>query len=152
MLPFYSQHLIYFPFENTAYTSLNLLLFPLSYFCDKHLLISSCTQLCPTLCDPTDCSPPGSSVHGISQARIIEWVAISYSRFVNDLDIFLGFPGGSVGKESVYNAGDLGLILGWGRSSGEEIWQPIPVFLTGEFQGQSILVGYCPCGRRVRHN
>jgi len=68
------------------------------------------------------------------------------------LDIFLGFPGGSVGKESVYNAGDLGLILGWGRSSGEEIWQPIPVFLTGEFQGQSILVGYCPCGHRVRHN
>ena len=31
-------------------------------------------------CDPTDCSPPGSSVHGISQARILEWVAISFSR------------------------------------------------------------------------
>ena len=37
-------------------------------------------QLCPTLCDPMDCSPPGSSVHGISQARILEWVAISFSR------------------------------------------------------------------------
>ena len=35
---------------------------------------------CPTLCDPMDCSPPGSSVHGISQARILEWVAISFSR------------------------------------------------------------------------
>ena len=35
---------------------------------------------CPTLCDPMDCSPPGSSVHGISLARILEWVAISYSR------------------------------------------------------------------------
>ena len=35
---------------------------------------------CPTLCDPTDCSPPGSSVHGISQARILECVAISFSR------------------------------------------------------------------------
>ena len=34
----------------------------------------------PTLCDPMDCSPPGSSVHGISQARILEWVAISFSR------------------------------------------------------------------------
>ena len=34
-------------------------------------------QSCPTLCDPMDCSPPGSSVHGISQARILEWVAIS---------------------------------------------------------------------------
>ena len=32
------------------------------------------------LCDPMDCSPPGSSVHGIFQARILEWVAISYSR------------------------------------------------------------------------
>ena len=38
------------------------------------------TQLCPTLCDSTDCSPPGSSVHGISQARILEWVAIPFSR------------------------------------------------------------------------
>ena len=37
-------------------------------------------QLCPILCDPLDCSPPGSSVHGISQARILEWVSISSSR------------------------------------------------------------------------
>ena len=38
------------------------------------------TQSCPTLCDPTDCSLPGSSVHGILWARILEWVAISFSR------------------------------------------------------------------------
>ena len=37
-------------------------------------------QSCPTLCDPMNCSPPGSSIHGIFQARILEWVAISYSR------------------------------------------------------------------------
>ena len=37
-------------------------------------------QLYPTLCDPTDCGTPGSSVHGILQARILEWVAISFSR------------------------------------------------------------------------
>ena len=37
-------------------------------------------QLCPTLCDPMDCSPPGSSVHRILQARILEWIAISSSR------------------------------------------------------------------------
>ena len=37
------------------------------------------TKLCLTLCDPMDCSPPGSSVHGISQARILEWVAIFFS-------------------------------------------------------------------------
>ena len=40
-------------------------------------------RLCPTHCDPTDCSPPGSSVHVISQARILEWVAISSSRGVS---------------------------------------------------------------------
>ena len=37
-------------------------------------------QSCPTLCDPMDCNPPGSSVHEIFQARILEWVAISFSR------------------------------------------------------------------------
>ena len=37
-------------------------------------------QSCPTLCDPMDCIPPGSSVHGISQVRILEWVATSFSR------------------------------------------------------------------------
>ena len=37
----------------------------------------SVAKSCPTLCDPMDCSPPGSSVHGIYQARILEWVAIS---------------------------------------------------------------------------
>ena len=38
------------------------------------------TQSCPTLCDPMDYSPPGSSVHGILQARILEWVTITFSR------------------------------------------------------------------------
>ena len=37
-------------------------------------------QSCLTLCDPMDCGPPGSSVHGILQARILGWVAISFSR------------------------------------------------------------------------
>ena len=36
-------------------------------------------QSCPTLCDPIDGSPPGSSAHGILQVRILEWVAISFS-------------------------------------------------------------------------
>ena len=61
---------------------------------EKHLLLhyllrqslslceseSEVTQSCPTLYDPVDCSLPGSSIHGISQARILEWVAISFSR------------------------------------------------------------------------
>ena len=37
-------------------------------------------QSCPTLCDPMDCSLPGSSVHGTLQARVLEWVAIAFSR------------------------------------------------------------------------
>ena len=41
---------------------------------------SEVTQSCPTLCHPMDCSLPGSSIHGIFQARILEWVAISFSR------------------------------------------------------------------------
>ena len=40
----------------------------------------SVAKSCPTLCDPMDCSPPGSSIHGISQARILGWVAIPFSR------------------------------------------------------------------------
>ena len=38
------------------------------------------TKSCPTLCNPMDCSPPSSSVHGIFQARTLEWVTSSYSR------------------------------------------------------------------------
>ena len=41
---------------------------------------SEVAQLCLTLCDPMDCSLPGFSIHGISQARILVWVAISFSR------------------------------------------------------------------------
>ena len=42
-----------------------------------HVCVS---QSCPALCDPMDCSPPGSSVHGILQARILQWVTIPFSR------------------------------------------------------------------------
>ena len=44
------------------------------------LVLSEVAQLCPTLCNPMDCSLPGFSVHGIFQARVLEWVAISFSR------------------------------------------------------------------------
>ena len=47
--------------------------------------VSEVAQSCPTLCDPVDCSPPGSSVHGILQARILEWVAISF--FIHGMTI-----------------------------------------------------------------
>ena len=44
-------------------------------------------QSCPTLCDPIDGSPPGSSVHRILQARTLQWVAISFSNAGEDLQI-----------------------------------------------------------------
>ena len=59
-----------------------LLVLALSY-CKILCLYSLCslvTQSCPTLCDPMDCRLPGSSFHGILQARVLEWVAISFSR------------------------------------------------------------------------
>jgi len=40
---------------------------------------SEVSQSCPTLSDPMDCSPPGSSVHGVFQARVLEWVATAFS-------------------------------------------------------------------------
>ena len=49
----------------------------------KHVFVRVCAkslQSCPTLCNPVDCSPPGSSVRGISQARILEWVPMPSSR------------------------------------------------------------------------
>ena len=45
-------------------------------------------QSCPTLCDPMDCSIPGFSVHGILQARTLEWVAISFSNYLLDFSLF----------------------------------------------------------------
>ena len=56
---------------------------------DSHLYVCACVhapplQSRPTLCDPMDCSPPGSSVHGILQARIPEWVAMPSSMDLPD--------------------------------------------------------------------
>ena len=64
---------------------------------------SEVAQSCPTLRDPMDCSPPGSSVHGIFQARVLERGAIAFT-----LAIYKKFfLGGSDGKESTCSAGDL---------------------------------------------
>ena len=52
------------------------------HFCFKYIMsaVLCYDQPCLPLCDPMDCSPPGSSVYGVSQVRILEWVAISSSR------------------------------------------------------------------------
>ena len=57
--------------------------------CMKGKSESEVAQSCPTLSNSMDCSPPGSSVHGIFQARILEWVAIAF--FIISLDISKSF-------------------------------------------------------------
>ena len=66
--------------------SLKIEIIIISYSLSFHCVLTPglcgcvCAHLCPTLCHPMDYSPPGSSVHGISQARGLEWGAISFSR------------------------------------------------------------------------
>ena len=50
--------------------------------CMKVKSESEVPQLCPTLSDPMDCSPPGSSIHGIFQARVLDWGAIAFSNII----------------------------------------------------------------------
>ena len=81
---------------------------------------SEVAQSCPTLWDPMHCSLPGSSIHGIFKARILEWVAISFSKPLANTK-----PHSSVGKESACNAEDSSLIPGLGRSLGEGKGYPL---------------------------
>ena len=84
--------------------------------CMKVKCESEVTQSCLTFCDPIDCSPPGSSTHGILQARVLEWVAIVFSEgIMKALDLQLSQT------EIVGNQpGDLRLTtasqVGWGQS------------------------------------
>ena len=50
---------------------------------------SEVTQSCPTLSDPMDCSLPGSSVHGILQARVLEWGAIAFSEICHSIHLVI---------------------------------------------------------------
>ena len=92
---------------------------------------SEVVRSCPTFCDPVDCSLPGSSLHGILQARILEWVAISFSK--EGPSIFqIGLSRWRTSKESacqcrrhVFNPWDR--KISWRRT-----WQAAPVFLPGE--------------------
>ena len=82
---------------------------------------SEVTQSCPTLSDPRDCSPPGSSVHGIFQARVLEWGAIAFSlkRSINppkvtQLEISRSTPVSLTSKLSCFQINDVSdLDLAW---------------------------------------
>ena len=110
--------------------------------CMKVKSESEGAQSCPTLSDPMDCSLPGSSIHGIFQARVLEWGAIAFSGkwpqwtptsflyllnhknilakhwIYSSSQLWWDFPGGSDSKELTCNGGDKRSVPGWGRSPG----------------------------------
>ena len=103
---------------------------------------SEVVQSCPILSDPMDFSLPGSSIHGIFQARVLEWGAIAFSAQQLEPDNkheFEGFPGGWDGKESACNVGDLGLIPGIGKIPWKRELLPTLILF-----GQRSLEGYSP--------
>ena len=59
------------------------------------------TWSCPTLCDPMDCSPPGSSIHGLLQARRLGWVATPFSMGSSNPGTEFGFPVNSLLSEAL---------------------------------------------------
>ena len=124
---------------------------------EKYNRICMYAQLCVTLCHPMDCSPPGYSVHGIFQARILEWVAISCFREIfltlgsNPLLLhllyqqedsphdLLGFPGGCSGKVPACQCRRCKRLRfdPWVRKiPWRRVCQPTSVFLPGESHGQ----------------
>ena len=155
LLSHFSRVLLWATPETAAHPSLWLGCKNLGVGC--HFLLqcmkvkSEVAQLCQTLSDPMDCSLPGSSVHGIFQAGVLEWGAIAFSRqcrrpqfnsWVGKIPwrrdrlptpVFLGFPGGSDIKESTYNAAGRPGFHPWvGKIPWSKAWQSTPVFLPGE--------------------
>ena len=114
---------------------------------------SESAQLCPTLCDPMDCHLPGSSVHGIFQARVLEWGAIAFSMYIiKENLIYLclihcyGLPQWLGGKESTCNVVDLGSIPGLGKSPGEGHSNPLRYSCLENPHGQRSLASYSAQG------
>ena len=124
----------------------------------------SVAQLCPVLCNPVEWGLPGSSVHGILQAGILEWAAIPSSRGSSQsrdrtqvshiagrfFTIWAtGFPCGSVVKESACQCRKQRRhwLDPWvGKIPWRRKWQLALVFLPGESYGQGSLAGYSPWG------
>ena len=103
-------------------------------------------SLCPTLCSTIDCSPPGSSVHGILWARVLEWVVIPFSRGIfptQGLD--LGLPHC---RRILYHLSHQGNPLG--RSFSRLIFSPLSLLspLPDENHPHSFFCRFRPCGSR----
>ncbi len=116
-----------------------------TYSCKE---FSSFSQSCLTLCDPMDCSPPGSSVHGIHQARILKWVAISYSRVSSLPGIESrsprlqadSLPSEPPGKPRNTRVGSLALLQRDGSPCRHRLRERLSLFLTEGFWKQPLLM------------
>ena len=94
-------------------------------------------QSCPTLSDPMDCSLPGSSIHGILQARVLEWGAIAFSQ--PTLKWKLNPAHTSSGATSLYQQSSLGLLPANPAPSPEPLWCPsVESICTFKWPGQSL--------------
>ena len=99
--------------------------------CMKVKSESEVAQLCPTLSHRMDCSPPGSSVHGIFQARVLEWGAIAFSRDAGDSGSIPESgrsPGGGNGNPFQYSCrGNPTDRRAWQaiKSMGSQRWTPV---------------------------
>ena len=121
------------------------------------------TKSCPTLCDPMGCSLPGSSVHRILQARVLEWVATSYSRGSSrprDRNSVSCVP--CIGRHILIHSttrkvqlllflsckllSHVCVFLTW--LTRRRQWHPTPVLLPGKSHGQRSLVGCSPWDRK----
>ena len=117
--------------------------------CRKVKRESEVAQPCPTLSDPMDHSPPGSSIHGIFQARVLEWGAIAFSEgqpiscinnmALNAVQVFFS-PTLKLEHRLCSMKSPVQLILCRAIFRRRQ-WHPTPVFLPGESQGWGSLVG-----------
>ena len=137
---------------------------------------SEVTQSCSILWDPVDCSLSGSSIRGIFQAGVLEWVAISFSRgsswprgetqvsriagrcftlwatrealWVLEWVAYPFSNGSSQSRDWTHCCNRPGFNPWIEKIHWRRKWQPTPVFLPGEFHGQRSLVGYSPWGHK----
>ena len=125
--------------------------------CDRdQVCATKSLQSCPTLCHPGDCSPPASSVHGILQARILEWVALFSSRgSFQTRDPTCVSCVSCISRQLIYHyhyhdSPNLKYLPSESLQKYlpvPDLWQPIPVLLPGKSHGRRSLVGCNPWGR-----